>query len=623
MKKITKILLPAVALMAMGGQVVNPIANTLTEVHQNEVKKATVAAYPDPTASGAILTKVGTWTIEQADHYGELQYEGCNVYDSNGDNVYDTSGKVSSFYLGSYSGTASYVATKVVSSRFSSHSFANFGIECYQDISGYSVCPVSALDVDNRLISVGNNDQGHDEGQWSDYQCDLPSGKTAMFDVYAFTPASSLVDGQVKDLYYYVPNVPTLETILGGISAKDLFGAECTVSCSDTERNKYSQMIGVHAVQITATDTYGQTATATLNIHIIDNGKPVIALASGKNLSFVSGSSSLKAADLPSYFTITDVGTSYGGTIGTPSYTYDGASFADKTFGASDFGTHTVAVTVADSSGNSATANFSLSVTDGTAPVIARRDSSDVSTVIKIGVSRTFTLTKAEFLQIFKATDNIDGDLSANLDVEGDFIGNKVGNYSVKVVCSDKSGNKGSVTATVQVIADLPPVFILSDILVQATTAQPLTTADLSSVVTNGILSGKTVTACSVNAGTYIGNENVAGDYTITYDATVASGTKSVKRAVATNDVQGSFTLRVTKATDEEADTEKTHWYTPIAEFFQKLGNWFRGVFTKFKFDCFITNAGWDAKYPATEKGNGDSTSSPAVETSSTGEAVK
>lgn len=618
MKKITKILLPAVALMAMGGQVVNPITNTLNEVHQNDVKKAEVANLnvPDPTASGVTLNQLGQLSTGEMDDPQAQSGRDWGINYANGES--ETSGYISDTLFisyeeltNSYAGTDGYICFKM------SKANDDFFVDCdisyrifSKDSYNYDVFALSSL-KDGVEIPLG----GSSRDLFQYY-----NGSICL--VYSFngTP-SSLVDGGVKDLYYYVPSVPTMQDILGGISANDLFGVDCAVDCSDTERGKYSQAIGVYSVKITATDTYGQTATATLNIHIIDNGKPVIALASGKNLSFVSGSSSLKLADLPSYFTITDVGTSYGGTIGTPSYTYDGASFTDKTFGASDFGTHTVGVTVADSSGNSTTTNFSLSVTDGTAPVIARRDSSDVSTVIKIGVSRTFTLTKAEFLQIFKATDNVDGDLSANLDVEGDMFGNKVGNYSVKVVCSDKSGNKGSVTATVQVIADLPPVFILSDTLVQATTAQPLSTADLTSVVTNGILSGKTVTACSVNAGTYIGNENVAGDYTITYDATVASGTKSIKRAVATNDVSGSFILRVTKAAAENTDADTTHWYTPIVEFFQKLGNWFKGVFTKFKFDCFITNTEWDARYPATEKGSGDSTSSPAVETSSTGEA--
>lgn len=598
MKKITKLLLPTIALMAMGGQVVNPITNSLNEVHQNEVKKATTTI-PQPWSSDVTMSAESTYTITFTD--------------------------------GSFSGDGSSINSAINEKLSSDYQYTAIGDEesgsIDTGISDWSVFPEVAhspltyvYGTTSAIISTGiitNYASLQEDTHNSHY-----SG-TITFHIYQYKCTNSVHNGETQQLYYYVPNVPTLQTIIDGISARDLFGIACTVTCTDVERGKYSQAIGVYAVQITATDSYDQTATATLNIHIIDNGKPVIALAAGKNLSFVADSGSLTLANLPSYFTITDTGTSYGGSIGTPSYTYDGSAYSDKNFTSADFGSHTIGVTVADSSGNSQTTNFSLTVTDGTAPVITRRDSSDVSTVIKVGVSRTFSLTKAEFLQIFKATDNVDGDLSSSLAVDGDFIGNKVGTYNVKINCADKSGNTGSITATVQVIADLPPVFILSDTLVQATTAQPLSTADLTSVVTNGILSGKTVTACSVNAGTYIGNENVAGDYTITYEATVSSGTKSVKRANATNDVSGSFILRVTKAAAENTDADTAHWYTPIVEFFQKLGNWFRGVFTKFKFNCFITNTEWDVRYPATEKGSGDSTSSPAVETSSTGEAGK
>ncbi len=418
--------------------------------------------------------------------------------------------------------------------------------------------------------------------------------------IVAYNDPNQILDGKSQDLYYYVPNVPTMADILGGITAKDLFGVDCTVECSDIERGKYTGKIGLSAVKITATDTYGQTATATLNIHIIDNGKPVIQLATGKNLSFVADQGSLKVSELPSYFSITDVGTNYGGTLGAVTYTYDGAAFTDQTFTSANFGQHTIAVKVADSSGNSTTQSFALTVTDGTAPVITRRDSSQMSSVIKIGVSRTFSLTKAEFLQIFKATDNVDGDLSASLAIDGTFIGNKVGSYSVKIKVADKSGNTGSATASVQVIADLPPVFILSDTLVLATVEQTLTTADMTSIVTNGILSNQTVSACSVNLGTYVGNENVPGDYTITYQATVA-GTKAKRNENSSNDVVGSFTLRVSDTAVKD-DSEKTGWWDNFCkgwnEFWQKLGNWFRGVFTKFKFDCYLTDEEWEMRFP-------------------------
>ena len=34
----------------------------------------------------------------------------------------------------------------------------------------------------------------------------------------------------------------------------------------------------------------------------------------------------------------------------------------------------------------------------------------------------------------------------------------------------------------------------------------------------------------------------------------------------------------------------------------QKLKNWFRGVFTKFEFDCFISDEEWDERFPEDAK---------------------
>ena len=115
-------------------------------------------------------------------------------------------------------------------------------------------------------------------------------------------------------------------------------------------------------------------------------------------------------------------------------------------------------------------------------------------------------------------------------------------------------------------------------------------------------------------------NENVTGDYTITYDATVANGTMSIKRAFATNDVSGSFILRVVQSVGNTDSEKVSHWYDAIVEFFHKLGNWFRGVFTKFKFDCFITDDEWDARFPAKADDTAkDSTSTaPVVDDSTT-----
>jgi len=408
---------------------------------------------------------------------------------------------------------------------------------------------------------------------------------------------NTLVDGAVKNLYYYVPNVPTITDILGNVTAVDLFGKDVPVVCSDVEKAHFTGKIGVCDVKVSASDSYGQTATATLRINIIDNGKPVVALKGGVSLSAIANRDTLKASDVPNFFDITDVGTKYGGTIGNPSYTFDGKALTDIAFKSDSVGTHSIGVSVSDSSGNNYTGSFAYVVNDGTAPVISRSDGGDMNSIIKIGLSRTFNLTKANFLALFNATDDVDGNITSKLVVDGDFIPNQVGKFNVRIKAVDNAGNTGSATVALDIIADIPPVFILSDNLVLATTSQKLTTAEMTSIVTNGILAGKEVSAVSVDMGNYVGNEDKVGSYTINYSASVSSGKSRAKMANGNNNIDGSFILKVSADTSSKEDGNTKHWYTPFVEFFQKLGNWFRGVFTKFKFNCFITNTEWDSRF--------------------------
>ena len=414
---------------------------------------------------------------------------------------------------------------------------------------------------------------------------------------------NTLVDGKIQNVYYYVPNVPTIADVLSNVTAVDLFGKDVAVNCSDSEKAHYTGKIGVSDVKVSATDSYGQTATATIRINVIDHNKPVVSLKNGITLSFVANRDTLKASDVPNFFDITDDGTAFGGSIGTPTYTFDGNALSDIAFSSSDVKTHQIGVSVSDSSGNTYSGSFAMAVVDGTAPVISRVDGGAMSNVVKIGLSKTFVLTKADYLALFKASDDVDGDVTSRLSVDGDFLPNKVGNCSIKLKVSDNAGNTGTATTSVEIIADIPPVFILSDTLVLTDTATVLSLNQLSAVVTNGICSGQEVVGGGVtDTGGYLDSPTVANDYTISYSVTVknsVSGRNVKSLATQTTQVDGSYVLRVKAADDSKEEESKTHWYDGIVSFFRKLGNWFRGVFTKFKFDCFITDDEWSTRFSA------------------------
>lgn len=421
-------------------------------------------------------------------------------------------------------------------------------------------------------------------------------------------PSNGLTDGQTKDIFVDVDKNYSKDAIISSISAKDLFGQDVPVTVTEGLDTFTPQTIGVYTLKLKATDSYGQTATATLIVHICDYVAPSVTQA--KQLTFTADKGqTLKYADLSSYIAVSDNGTSHGSTL-TVTYAYDGTAMDTswtKTFVASDYGTHNVKVTARDGTGNQTEKTFTLKVNDGTAPVIARKDGQAVGSTITIGLSKTFSTSLSDIIQMFKATDNVDGDVSKSLagvsDKDKNFFANnhKVGSYTLHITAKDKDNNASTQDIPIVISADIPPVFVISDTLVYTDTATPLTTAALAKVVTNGILAKKNVASLSVDASEYIGNEDKPGTYNITYDYTEKEETKSARRLMAPEVKTGSFDLIVKEAEGDDSTKEEENGWTKfwkgVGEFFQKLGNWFRGVFTKFKFDCFITNEDWNLRF--------------------------
>ena len=421
-------------------------------------------------------------------------------------------------------------------------------------------------------------------------------GSNLKVAVSGFNMDPLVQDGETAEVYVDVDDPLTIDQILANVSAEDLLGETVQVQCTETEKQKYqSSTIGTYTVTVTATDKYGQTATCYLNIHVVDTVPPEVTLL--KALDFAAGET-LQFSKVGEYVQVTDNGTGHGGTIGNASYTIDGQPFtSDRVWGPSDVGTHTLKVTVADSSGNTAAKEFQITVRDTQAPVITMRDGADGN--LLIGLSRVLNFSESDFLALFQATDNVTPAGELAWDVEGDFIPSKVGQYDVKVVCTDKAGNKGSYTCHVTVDADLPPVFILSDALVGATAESPLSSAQIQSIVVNALYAGREVSDVLIDDSEYQANATRKGSYPVSYSVKVHSGDGSLSTE------EGSLTVRVDDSAGD-AEEEKTgwerfcEWWTvDFVRFWQRLGNWFRGVFTKFEWDCFITNEEWDARFPS------------------------
>lgn len=518
----------------------------------------------------------------------------------------------SSFYPQSYS----VIQDQMVANDFNVGLFYKLAVAAddpgewkYVSLTSTTVSDYASASCDNYFYIIFNVNDFNS----SDYkdvislgEYTIPSGK---FSVMHY----GIANGQTKDIFIDVDKNYSKDTIISSVSAKDLFGQDVPVTVTEGLDTFTPQTIGVYTLKLKATDSYGQTATATLIVHICDYTAPNVTQA--KQLTFTADKGqTLKYADLSSYITVTDNGTSHGSSL-TVTHTYDGAAMDTswtKTFVGSDYGTHTIKVTARDGTGNTTEKSFTLTVNDGTAPVITRRDGQEVGSSVTVGLSKTFATTLSDIIAMYQAIDNVDGDVSNSLagasDSDKNFFTNnhKVGSYTITLNAKDKDNNTATITVPIIVSADIPPVFVISDTLVYTDTATPLSTNAINNIVANCVLSSKKIASLSVDASEYIGNEDKPGTYTVTYDYTEAEATKSARRLLANDVKSGSLDIVVKEAKKQEEDDKTENWFTKfcskIKEFFEKLGNWFKGVFTKFKFDCFITNDEWDARFPAKEE---------------------
>ena len=152
-----------------------------------------------------------------------------------------------------------------------------------------------------------------------------------------------------------------------------------------------------------------------------------------------------------------EVGSTYTDLGATASDNYDGDITADivtvNNVDTSVIGSYTVTYNVTDSSGNAASeVTRTVNVTDTTAPVITLVG----DTQITVEVGSTYTDLGAT------ASDNYDGDISADIVTVNNVDTSVIGSYTVTYNVTDSSGNAASeVTRTVNVTDTTAPVITL------------------------------------------------------------------------------------------------------------------------------------------------------------------
>jgi len=236
-------------------------------------------------------------------------------------------------------------------------------------------------------------------------------------------------------------------TVEYSMSASDIVDGDLSSSIECEPASGSTFAIGTTEVSCEVADLAGNTGQASFSVTVQDTTAPTITVP----------------ADITAEATGPD-----GAQVSfaaSASDTVDGESLVPECDPASGstfpIGTTTVECEISDTAGNPASASFSVTVEDTTAPVVTAPDN--------ITVEATGALTTIADLGAASATDAVDGSTPVTNDAPSSF---PLGTTTVTYSSTDNAGNTGTATQTVTVAdTTAPTLTVPDDIVVEATSA--------------------------------------------------------------------------------------------------------------------------------------------------------
>ncbi|MBV9923746.1 MAG: DUF5011 domain-containing protein [Acidobacteria bacterium] len=254
--------------------------------------------------------------------------------------------------------------------------------------------------------------------------------------------------------------------------------------------------VGTTTVQCTATNGVGSPASCSFNVTVNDTQTPTISCPA--NIVTTTAPNSCDATVNVGTPTVND---------NDPNVATNGVrSDAQPLNAPYPKGTTTITWTATDTAGNSASCQQTVTVSDGTAPVITLNGSATMT----VECHTSFTDPGAT------ASDNCDNSVAVN--VSGSVNVNAPGSYTLTYSATDSSGNAAApVTRTVNVVDTIAPIITLNG-------ASSMTVECHTSFSDPGATASDTCdTSVPVNVSGSV-NVNVPGTYTLTYNASDDSG---------------------------------------------------------------------------------------------------
>jgi hypothetical protein len=278
--------------------------------------------------------------------------------------------------------------------------------------------------------------------------------------------------------------------------------------------------MGTTVVTFSATDSAGNTGSATAAVTVSDAGAPLVTSPADITVGIATGTAAPAthpaiAAFLAGAAAIDDVDGPLGVANDAP------ASFP--------IGITTVTFSAIDAAGNSANATAIVTVTDSGLPVVTAP--ADLALSLTLGSSLSATDPAiAGFLAAASATDEVDGTVAVTHDAPADF---PVGITTVTFSATDSAGNTAAASATVSITdGGAPTVAAPADMVINLSTGSTVSVGDAA-------------IAAFLNSATAV--DSVDGTVAVTHDAptTFAIGVTTVTFS-ATDSVGNTSTASAT-----------------------------------------------------------------------------
>lgn len=296
-------------------------------------------------------------------------------------------------------------------------------------------------------------------------------------EIISFKRDSSytLEDGGEATVYTNVDEHLTINQIISTISARDLFGESVQITIGENDYN--ANKVGTYRVPVTATDSYSQTASATIIVIVDDYEAPVITtkkveLNSDSPISFENFKKKLEVTDnyySPEEITLTCVETSNG-------FSWDTNLI---------YGDYAVTIKATDKSNRSENYTISVKVNDAVAPTIKDLSGNVPTSPIRIGLSALNSDINSQIISLFKVED--DHDVGLKPTIKNGTVERKVGNYKIVLQADDTAGNHTELLVNIEVFADKVPVFILNPLFAISSPDRPLSSEDIEELIINSL----------------------------------------------------------------------------------------------------------------------------------------